>query len=73
MKKLSELIKDISEIIKDSDSFDWSELDKTMIELHTKLTEPKWAIEDEKLRKYCEDLVISWTAHKYIEDNALKI
>jgi hypothetical protein len=38
-----------------------------MTELHAKLTEPKWAIEDEALREECEKLVVSWAAKRYLD------
>lgn len=66
MSTLFDLINTVNVAIKDSDGFDWADVDKAMVEIHAKLTEPKWAIEDEKLRDECEKLVVSWAAKRYL-------
>lgn len=66
MSNLFDILNTISNALQDSDGFDLSELDKAIAEIHLKLTEPKWAIEDEALREECEKLVISWAVKRYL-------
>ena len=65
MGGLGDILNTISNALKDDNGFDLSDLDKEVIELHRKLTEPKWAIEDEALREECEKLVVSWAVKQY--------
>lgn len=66
MSNLFDIVNTVNVALKDPEGFDWAEVDKAMIEIHEKLTEPKWAIEDEKLRDEVEALVISWAAQRYL-------
>lgn len=64
MSSLNDILTVANAAIKED--FDWSEVDKAMIELHKKLTEPNWAIEDEALREECEKMVVRYAAHRYL-------
>lgn len=66
MSTLFDILNTVSNALQDSEGFDMAELDKAVAELHAKLTETKWAIEDEALREECEKLVISWAVHRYL-------
>lgn len=66
MSSLGDILNTISNALQNDDGFDLSELDKAVVEMHLKLTEPKWVIEDEALREECEKLVISWAVKRYL-------
>lgn len=66
MSSLFDIINTVNVALNDSEGFDWAEINKTMVELHAKLSEPKWAIEDEPLRKEVEKLFISYAAKEYL-------
>lgn len=66
MSNLFDILNTVNVALKDSEGFDMAELDKAVAEMHLKLTEPKWAIEDEALREECQKLVVSWAAHRYL-------
>lgn len=66
MSSLFDIINTVNVALKDDEGFDWSELDKAMVDLHLKLTEPKWAIEDEALREECEKLLIRYAVQRYL-------
>lgn len=58
---LNSILKECNEII--SQPFEWEDLDKEMIKLHTLLAEdiePKWAIEDPLIREETEKLFINY-------------
>lgn len=69
MSNLYDIMNTISVALKDDTGFDRVELQEIMVELHAKLTEPKWAIEDEVLREECEKLVVAWAANEYLSAN----
>jgi hypothetical protein len=69
MSNLFDIVNTVSVALNDPEGFDWAEVDKAMVEIHAKLTETKWAIEDEKLRDEMENLVISWAAKRYLMDS----
>lgn len=66
MSNLFDLLNTVNVALEDSDGFDWDEIDRAMTDIHAKLTEPKWAIEDEALRGECEKLVVQWAAKRYL-------
>lgn len=66
MNNLFDLVNTVNVALKDPTGFDWDEVRKTMTEIHAKLTEPKWAIEDEALRGEVEKLLVAWAANEYV-------
>lgn len=48
------------------------EIYKAMVLLHSKLSEPKWAIEDEALRDEMEKLTVQMTVANYMKDRRTK-
>ena len=67
MSSLNQIVTKMNKIAKEP--FDWSELDTAILELHNKLTEPKWAIEDEKLRDEYEKLLVQSVVLKFKEQS----
>jgi hypothetical protein len=65
MSSLFDILNTVSNALKDQEGFDLSELDREVAKLHLKLTEPRWAIEDEALREECEKLVVTWAVNGY--------
>lgn len=66
MSSLYDILNTINVALVDDEGFDMAELDKAVAEMHLKLTEPKWAIEDEALRDECEKLVVQWAVKRYL-------
>jgi len=67
MSSLYDIINTINVAVNDPKGFDWAELDHTMLELHAKLIEPKWAIEDEVLREELEKTMIRYAVGRYLD------
>ena len=67
MSSLYDILNTINAASKDDNGFDLAELDKAVAEMHLKLTETKWAIEDEALRDECQKLVVQWAAKRYLK------
>lgn len=67
MGSLFDIVNTVNVALKDSDGFDLQELDQAVVDLHLKLTEPKWAIEDEALREECQKLIVAWAAQRYLD------
>ena len=66
MSSLYDILNTINVALKDDEGFDVAVLDKAVAEMHLKLTEPKWAIEDEALRDECQKLVVQWATKRYL-------
>jgi hypothetical protein len=67
MSSLLDILNTVNNALADDSGFDLSELDKAVAEMHLKLTEPEWAIEDEALREECQKLVVQWAAQRYLD------
>ena len=67
MSSLLDILNTVNNALADDSGFDLSELDKAVAEMHLKLTEPEWAIEDETLREECQKLVVQWAAQRYLD------
>lgn len=67
MSSLLDILNTVNNALADDSGFDLSELDKAVAEMHLKLTEPEWAIEDEVLREECQKLVVQWAAQRYLD------
>lgn len=67
MSSLLDILNTLNNALADDSGFDLSELDKAVAEMHLKLTEPEWAIEDETLREECQKLVVQWAAQRYLD------
>ena len=44
----------------------WDAINEVMVDLHKKLTDPQWAIEDPYLRKQMERMFVDYTAKEYL-------
>lgn len=66
MSNLFDILNTVNNALKDTGGFDLTELDKAVADLHLRLTEPKWSIEDEALREECQKLVVAWAAKRYL-------
>lgn len=69
MSSLYDILNTISVALQNDEGFDLAELDKAVADMHLKLTEPKWAIEDEALRDECQKLVVQWAVKRYLTEN----
>ena len=67
MASVKEILDKVNQAIKEP--IDSTEYQEALVALHTKLTEPKWAIEDEKLRNEMEKLVVQMAVSKYKEQS----
>lgn len=65
MSSLLDILNTVSNALKDDNWFDLEELDKSVADLHIRLTDPRWAIEDEAMRQECEKLVVAWAVKRY--------
>lgn len=70
MSSLQEVLATVNKAIKEP--IDWKAVDTAMIELHNKLTEPKWAIEDEALREETEKLLVQMASQSYLKRHITK-
>lgn len=68
MSSLFDVLNTVSNALENSEGFDLSEIDKEMAKLHSKLTETKWAIEEEMLRSECEELLVQWVFKRYLTE-----
>lgn len=67
---LGKILKEVNKALEKP--MDWNEAELLLQDLHRKLTETKWAIEDEPLRKETERLFIQMVAGNYLKKKEAK-